>query len=98
MAAAQGDYGSRASGAESASTSNSPSEEAVDAPQGPGNSRSSGSSEGSHQQPAGPAELGGALGFFLRRSSQLEEPSGTSQFSAMFRDLKSDDSRAKLWH
>lgn len=98
----QGDCVSKASGAESASASNTPSEDAPEMPHGHaeraerGHSRSSGGSEGSHRQPPGPAELGGALGFFLKRSSQLEEPSSASQFSAMFRDLKSDDSTRQI--
>jgi cold shock CspA family protein len=42
----------------------------------------------------GPVEFGGALGSFLKRT--FEEHSGASRFSAMFRDLKSDDSTRQL--
>lgn len=81
-------------GAESASASNSPSEEVQQASLS--QMRGGGTSEGSHRTGPSPAELTGALGSFLKRTSQLEESSGPSRFSAMFRDLKSDDGTRQI--
>lgn len=94
--------GSSKASVDSASASNSTSEEAQSTSAGPA-SRSgergdrlsgSGPSEGSHRP--GPSDLSGALGSFLKRTSQFEEPSGASRFSAMFRDLKSDDGTRQI--
>jgi len=82
--------GSSKASADSASASNSPSEDAQ--------STSAPHSRGSGDLLRGGAELTGALGSFLKRATGFEamEHSGASRFSSMFRDLKSDDPNRQM--
>lgn len=82
---------------ESVSASSTPSEDSIGVPcrgAASGGLRSGGSDSSMGRDVSSGHEFGGARGFFLRKP--LSEDTGTSQFSSLLRDLKSDDSLRQI--
>lgn len=79
-----------------ASASNSTSEEAQSTSASRTRSSERTCSGASENCRSGPSEFSSAFGSFLNRSVQSDEQPGSSRFSAMLRDLKSDDSTRQM--